>query len=160
MTTLRRCIDFLNRNTVQYVHTRHANAYRARELAAAEHVPPSTVAKSVVFCADKLYAIALMPADRTLDLEELAEHLGVSKIRLATESEVVNVAPDSEVGAMPPLGTLFDMPVYMDQRLASEKYIVFSAGTHRDAIHMRLRDYLRVADPLILRFSRREAAAA
>ena len=104
MTTLRRCIEFLDRNAVHYVHTRHANAYRARELARAEHVPPSAVAKSVVFCADKSYGIALMPADRALDLEELAEHLGVSKIRLATESEVVKLAPDSEVGAIPPFG--------------------------------------------------------
>jgi len=114
----------------------------------------------VVFCADKSYAIALMPADRELDLEELADHLGVSKIRLATESEVAKLAPDSEVGAMPPFGTLFNMPVYIDQRLGGEKFIVFSAGTHRDAIHMRLGDYLRLADPLILRCSRRHANAA
>ena len=59
MTTLRRCIEFLDRNAVHYVHTRHANAYRARELAVAEHVPLSTVAKSVVFCAEKSYAVAL-----------------------------------------------------------------------------------------------------
>ena len=95
--------------------TRHANAYRARELAVAEHVPPSTAAKSVVFCADKSYGIALMPADRELDLEELADHLGVSKIRLATESEVAKLGADSEVGAMPPFGALFNLPVYMDQ---------------------------------------------
>ena len=160
MTILRRCMELLDGNGVHYSHTRHANAYRARDVAFAEHLPPHRLAKTVIFCADKSYGIALLPADRIVDLEELAEHLGASRIRLATVSEVVKLIPDSEAGAMPPFGVLFDLPVYMDQRLAEEKYIVFSAGTHRDAIHMRLTDYLRLAKPLILRFSHREAKVA
>ncbi len=102
MTTLRQCIDLLDRSNVSYIHTRHANAYRARDLAAAENLPMSRVAKTVVFCADKVYGIALLPADRTVDLEELGWQLGVSQIRLASESEVARLAPESEVGAMPP----------------------------------------------------------
>jgi Ala-tRNA(Pro) deacylase len=160
MTTLRRSLDLLDRSEVSYIHTRHPNAYRARDLATAEHLPASRVAKAVVFCADKVYGIALIPADRVVDLEELAWHLGVSRIRLASESEVVRLAPESEVGAMPPFGALSDLPVYMDQRLLRDNFIVFSAGTHRDAIHMQLSDYVRLANPLILRFTNREGRAA
>ena len=160
MTMLRRCIDLLDRNKVSYVHTRHTNAFRARELAIAEHLPPSRVAKTVIFCADQVYGIALLPADRAVDLDELAWQLGVSQIRLASESEIAKLAPESEVGAMPPFGMLFDLPVYMDRRLTRDTFIVFSAGTHRDAIHMKLGDYRRLVNPLILGFSRREARAA
>jgi Ala-tRNA(Pro) deacylase len=160
MTTLRQCIDLLDRNDVSYVHTRHANAYRAQDLARAERLPASRVAKTVVFCADKEYGIALLPADRTINLEELTSLLEVPRIRLASESEVVKLAPESEVGAMPPFCVLFDLPVDMDQRLAPDNFIVFSAGTHRDAIHMQLRDYLRLAQPVIMRFSKREGIAA
>ena len=41
----------------------------------------------------------------------------------------------------------------MDMRLAKEGYIFFNAGTHRDAIHMSVPDYVRVADPLVLQFA-------
>lgn len=155
-------MEFLDGNDVHYVHTRHTNGYRAREVALAllEHVPPYRQAKTVIVCADMSYGIALLPADCTLDPQELAEHLGVSRVRLATESEAEMLVPDAEFGAMPPFGSLFDLPVYMDQRLAPEKYIVFSAGTHGDALHMRLTHYLRLANPLILRFSHREARVA
>jgi Ala-tRNA(Pro) deacylase len=61
---------------------------------------------------------------------------------------------------MPPFGVLFDLPVYMDRRLTRDTSIVFSAGTHRDAIHMTLGDYRRLVNPLILGFSRREVRAA
>jgi hypothetical protein len=39
MATLQRCTELLDSRCIHYAHTRHANAYRAREVAAAEHVP-------------------------------------------------------------------------------------------------------------------------
>jgi Ala-tRNA(Pro) deacylase len=153
MGTLQRCTELLERRHIHYTHTRHANAYRAREVAAAEHVPSSKLAKTVIFCGDSFYAMAVLPADCMLDLDELAVRLGLQRIRLATEGEIIRLFPGTEVGAMPPLGELFALPVYLDERLAKEKHIVFNAGTHRDAIHMRLDDYVRLAQPLILRFA-------
>ena len=152
MTTLKRCIDLLERNQVSHIHTRHSNAYRARDIATAEHLPASRVAKTVNFCGDKTYGIALLSTDRTVDLEELMGQLGVSRIRLASGSEVVKLAPDSEVGAIPPFGELFDLPVYMDHRLTRDNFIVFSAGTHRDDPHAikRLSAAREPADPAFL----------
>jgi Ala-tRNA(Pro) deacylase len=153
MATLQRCTELLDRSRVKYTHTRHANAYRAREVAEAEHVPPYKLAKTIIFCGDDFYAMAVLRADCLLDLDELESNLGLARLRLATESEIVNLFPGCEVGAMPPIGQLFDLPVYLDERLAQEKHIVFSAGTHRDAIHMRMEDYLLLAEPLITRFA-------
>ena len=160
MATLQRCTELLDRKRIPYTHTRHANAYRAREVAAAEHLPPYKLAKTVIFCGDSFYAMAVIPADCMLDLDELAISLGLQRVRLATEGEIVRLFPNAEVGAMPPFGDLFNLPVYLDERLTKEKHIVFNAGTHRDAIHMRLNDYVRVARPLILRFAYPEVAFA
>ena len=153
MTSLRRCIDLLDRHQVHYTHTHHANAYRAREVAAAEHVPAHRLAKTVVFCGDKFYGMAVLPADSMLDLDELTANLGLGRVRLATEGEIVKLFPDSEVGAMPPFGELFNLPVYLDEKLAQEKHVVFAAGTHRDAIHMRMDEYLAIAEPMITRLA-------
>jgi Ala-tRNA(Pro) deacylase len=160
MNAFRRCTQLLDRNRVPYTHSRHANAYRALEVAAAEHTAPNKVAKTVVLCADRFYAMALVPADCTLDLDALAGRIGVQRLRLATESEIVKLFPDSEVGAMPPFGSLFDVPVYMDERLAREDRIAFNAGTHRDVIHMRTEDYMAVAQPLVENFACPNVCAA
>jgi Ala-tRNA(Pro) deacylase len=157
MTTLKRCIEFLDNNDIPYAHTRHANAYRARDVAAAEHLPACRLAKTVIFSSDDGYGMAVLPADCLLDLEEVAERLNLRHVRLATELEVANLFPECEVGAMPPLGTLFGLPVYIDSRLAEEDYIAFNAGTHRDAIHMCFSDLLRLTDPRITRFAHVEA---
>ena len=153
MTALRRCLDMLERYRIPHVHTSHANAYRAREVAEAEHLPPCMLAKTVIVHGPNGYAMAVLPADCKVDLEELAATLNLQHLRLATEEEVRERFPDSEVGAVPPFGSLFGLPVYMDVRLAREAYIFFNAGTHRDAIHISFADYVRLADPVTIRFA-------
>ena len=154
MTTLRRCLDMLERHQIPYVHTTHPNAYRAREVADAEHLPPSVLAKTVIVRGPNGYAMAVLPADCKINFEQLAGTLNFEHLRLATEEEVRQLFPESEVGAMPPFGHFYGMPVYLDARLAEEPYILFNAGTHRDAIHIGVWDYVRLTDPVIVQFSR------
>jgi Ala-tRNA(Pro) deacylase len=54
-------------------------------------------------------------------------------VRLATEAEFSSLFPDCEPGAMPPFGSLYNLPVYVDESLAADEAIVFNAGTRRDA---------------------------
>ena len=150
MTALRRCLSLLVRNHIPHLHTSHKNAYRAREVAEAEHLPPYMLAKNVIVYGPEGYAMAVVPADCKIGLEDLARALNMAHVRLATEEEVRDRFPDSEVSAVPPFGAFFGLPVYADVRLADEKYIFFSAGTHRDAIHMAFSDYVRLADPLLI----------
>lgn len=156
MTTLRRCLHMLQRYRIPHVHTSHANAYRAQEVAQAEHLPAYMLAKTVILRDPNGYAMAVLPVDCKVDLDELRATLKQSQLRLATEEEIRGSFPDSEVGAVPPFGGLFGLPVYMDVRLADEAYIFFSAGTHRDAIHMSCADYIRLTNPFILRFAHPE----
>jgi Ala-tRNA(Pro) deacylase len=111
------------------------------------------LAKTVVLRGPKGFAMAVLPADCKADLEELERALKQHPLRLATEEQVRTIFSDSEVGAVPPFGNLFGLPVYMDVRLADETYIFFNAGTHRDAIHMSSSDYIGLTDPVIIRFA-------
>lgn len=156
MTALRRCVDMLENYQIPYVHTKHPNAYRAVEVAEAEHLPAYMLAKTVIVRSPNGYAMAVLPADCKIDLEQLAATLNFKHLDLATEEEVRELFPESEVGAMPPFGALFDMPVYLDVRLAEEPYILFNGGTHRDAIHISVADYIRVVDPAIMQFTHAE----
>lgn len=153
MTMLRRLEDYLGSHDMTYIHTVHPSAFTARDVAHTEHLPEHKVAKSVVFHGDNGYGIAVLPASSLVDLQELRMLLGLTHVRLANESELARLFPESELGAMPPFGNLFGLPVYMDSSLCSEDTIAFSAGTHRDAVHMRLRDFERLEHPVVAPFA-------
>jgi Ala-tRNA(Pro) deacylase len=57
--------------------------------------------------------------------------------------------PDCEVGAMPPLGNLYDLKVYVDKSLAADEQIAFNAGTHAELIQIAYRDFERLVRPSV-----------
>ena len=158
MPMLEKLMLFLDENQVKYTRHGHPTAYTAREVAAMEHVPAHKVAKTVVFFSENGYGMAVLPGDSRLDLEGLRALLGVSRLRLAAESELNGLFPECELGAMAPFGNLIGIPVFVDGSLASEETIAFNADTHRDVIHMRFEDYQRLVGPSIVTMSRRTAA--
>jgi Ala-tRNA(Pro) deacylase len=160
MTALERTLEYLDRRLVRYAHTQHPVAYTAREVAAVEHMPAHRLAKTVVFLGEEGYGLALVPADTFVDLQDLRTILGSPAVRLATEEEIAALFPTCELGAMPALGNLFGLPVYVDHGLAEEEFMAFNAGTHRDLVHMSTADFLRLVEPVIGRFARAMEAPA
>jgi Ala-tRNA(Pro) deacylase len=159
MPVLNRLREYLDRNGVPYTVHAHAPAYTARELAQAEQVRPGDVAKVVVFQAENGFAMGVMRGDCVVDLEQLRDALGFSRLRLASETQLSELFVGSEVGAMPPFGNLFGMPVYVDSGLAGNRDIVFQAGTHQDGIRMRYLDFENLVKPALIPFARRVVAA-
>ena len=144
---------------VRYAHDTHRTAYTAQEVAQEEHIPGKMVAKSVVVKIDDGFALAVMPATARADFARLKSALGASEVRLATELEFTGLFPDCEVGAQPPFGNLYGVPVYVDTALAQDEEIVFNAGTHEETIRMRYADFERLAQPKVFHFALERAAA-
>ena len=155
MTTLQACLRYLDANEVRYTHTSHPLAHTAQEVALAEFMPAHRVAKIVVFQnADDNYLLVAVPADAYVDLELVRTAIGLRTIRPARESEISSLFPQAEVCTMPPLTALAHLPIYLDRELADQEFIALPAGTHRDLIHMRVTDFLRLTKPIIGSFSR------
>jgi prolyl-tRNA editing enzyme YbaK/EbsC (Cys-tRNA(Pro) deacylase) len=57
----------------------------------------------------------------------LAAEVGKSVRLAATEQEFSSLFPDCELGAMPPFGSLYNLPVSVDESLAADEAIVFNA---------------------------------
>jgi Ala-tRNA(Pro) deacylase len=151
--------NFLEKEKVRYAHETHRTAYTAQEVAQEEHVPGKLVAKTVVVKVDGGFALAVMPATARADFARLKSALGAKEVRLATELEFTGMFPDCEVGAMPPFGNLYGVPVYVDAALTQDKEIIFNAGTHQDTIRMRYADFERLVLPKIFAFALGRAAA-
>jgi len=153
MTTLQRCLEFLEKSQICYAHTRHSVAFTAMEVAFAEHIAPHKIAKTVVYTGAQGYGLAILPANYLIDLEDLGGFLNDPTIRLASERELGELFPDCELGAMPPLGNLFHLPVLVDTSVAEQEFIAFNGGTHRDVLHMSYGDFARLVDPAIAKFA-------
>ena len=153
MTTLERCLDFLDRSRTWYAHTKHPLAFTASEVAFAEHLSPHKLAKTVVYAGAQGYGLAVLPADCLIDMTTLGNFLNDPGLRLASEQELGQLFPECELGAMPPLGSLFHLPVIVDTGIAEQEFIAFNAGTHLDVIHMSYGDYAHVVDPAVGKFA-------
>ena len=119
------------------------------------HVPGRMWAKTVVCLADGEPVLAVLPAHYAVDIGQLRQLVGATALRLANEVELAPLYPDCELGAMPPLGPLFNQPVYVDESLTADKDILFNAGTHTDAVRMSFDDFMKLVRPRVGVFGRR-----
>jgi Ala-tRNA(Pro) deacylase len=145
--------DFLDSNEVPYVVCVHSTAYTAQQIAASAHVPGKELAKTVVVKLDGKMAMAVLPASYKVDLDKLKSVSGAKKIELADEEEFRTRFPDCEAGAMPPFGNLYEMNVYVAESLAEDEEISFNAGTHRELIRLKYKDFEKLVKPNIAQFS-------
>jgi len=157
MPLYERLRNFLDSQRAEYTLSVHPKAFTAREVAQAEHLPAREVAKTVVLFGDGEYHLIVIPASKLVDFQELRPALGLTQARLATEEEVGRLFPDCELGAIPPFGSLYGLPVYLDSSLAGELAIACNAGTHRDVLHMSTAEFRRLANPIIVSLVREPA---
>lgn len=146
--------DFLDREQVRYVTIIHSRAYTAQEIAASAHIPGKALAKTVMVKLDGKMAMAVLPASYKVDFELLKKATGSKTAELATEKEFKNMFPDCEVGAMPPFGNLYDLPVFAANSLREDEEIAFNAGSHTELMKLSFADFERLGKPVFLQFSK------
>ena len=154
MSISARLKDFLDERKIPYSVMTHTTAYTAQGAAVTMQISGKELAKTVVLWAGDKMILAVLPAPNHVRLDQLAAELG-KPVRLAGEQEFSDLFPDCELGAMPPFGSLYNLPVYVDESLAADEMIVFNAGTHRDAIRMRYGDFVGLAKPTVCSFARK-----
>jgi Ala-tRNA(Pro) deacylase len=140
--------QYLRNAGVAYTLTEHPTRYTAEELAQVEHVSGRLIAKVVVVVADGKPIMTVIPGAMKLDLTAVRKMVGGRDVRLAREDEFAAIFPDCEIGAMPPFGNLYDVPVYVDERLTRDPVILFNAGSHRWTITMTYREYAGLVRPV------------
>lgn len=145
--------DFLDQRKVRYVVMTHSPAYTAQEVAHSAHIPGRILAKTVMVIIDGALAMAVLPSNHRVMLDDLREMTGSDDVRLAREDEFKHLFPDCEPGAMPPFGNLYDMSVYLSPEMEDEEEIAFNAGTHTEIIKMMFDDYVRLVRPKVGSFA-------
>jgi Ala-tRNA(Pro) deacylase len=148
--------QFLDANGVTYETLQHRVDYRAETTALDTHTSPDRFAKSVVLLADGRPLLAVVPSTRTISLRRVQEATGADDVVLAGEDHVAHLFPDCEVGAAPPFGNLYGLPVYASPLLADHDELTFNAGSHRVAVRMRFADFERLVRPSVIALCKQE----
>jgi Ala-tRNA(Pro) deacylase len=145
--------DFLDGERVRYETIRHAPTYTSQKTAAVAHIPGKELAKTVMIRVAGQFAMAVLPAPSQVDLRRLSAALDGAKVELADEGDFRSTFPGCEVGAMPPFGNLYGMPVFVDRQLTRDRSIAFNACTHTELIRLAYEDYAKLVQPTVLEFA-------
>ena len=150
MSVCQRLREYLDSHHIKYLVLAHSQAFTAQEVAQRMHIPGREMAKTVVAKTARGLALVVVRAPDRVDMDLVSAALGTDA-RLATEQEFSDAFPDCELGAMPPLGNLYDVATLVDEDLGKDKEIFFNAGTHTEAIRMQFADFKTLVKPKIAR---------
>jgi Ala-tRNA(Pro) deacylase len=161
MPITRKLRDLLDKARVSYEVYNHPLAYTAQEIAAKQHFSGDEMAKVVMLKVDGALVMGVIRGSQKVNLTAVKQSLGANEVRLAAEDEFISQFPDCEIGAMPPFGNLFGLPVYVDLALEQDESIYFNAGNHVQTVRMRYKDFERLVQPQVARLTeeRRKKAA-
>ncbi len=148
--------NLLDRRGIPFEEVHHRLAFTAQGVAQREHFSGHRVAKVVVALADGRPVELVLPASRRVVLDRVRELLGARELRLASEAEMDGIFTDCDTGAIPPLRHWNDVEVLMDAAMPVDGDLVFQAGTHEDAVRLRVLDWFGLVRPLVGSFSQPE----
>jgi len=140
MTIARKVDKFLGDAGVNYEVIAHERTESASRTAQASHVGGSQVAKAVILHDGERYLMGVVPSTHRVELDTLGQFLN-RRLTLATEAETARLFDDCALGADPPLGTAYGLPVVVDEALFDEGDIYFEGGDHQSLIHVSTKDF-------------------
>jgi len=145
--------EFLDKEKIKYVSIIHSPAYTAQEVAASAHITGKELAKTVIVQLDGDTAMAVLPANRKIVLQDLRDVTRADQVKFVPEDDFKKQFPDCETGAMPPFGNLYGMEVFVAASLTRNDEIVCTAGSHTEVIKLAYQDFERLVRPHVVSFT-------
>jgi Ala-tRNA(Pro) deacylase len=151
MQILQKIIALLNEKNIPFEHMTHDFVHRSEEAAKIRGSRFEEAAKALICQADGKIIMAVVPGPVKMSFNILKKEIGAKKLCLASPEDVL-ARTDLTIGSVPPFGNLWNIPMYVEESLLSEEYMVFSAGSHYDSIRVKVKDYLSFVPATVFSF--------
>jgi Ala-tRNA(Pro) deacylase len=125
--------SYMEGHSVPYEIIAHRHTTSSMESAGAAHVESDHLAKAVIVKEGDDYMMVVVPSGYRIHLGKLHRLLG-REVGLATETELRQLFPDCEEGAIPPLGTAYRLITLVDSSLLGQSEVYFESGDHEHLI--------------------------
>jgi Ala-tRNA(Pro) deacylase len=153
MGIIKKLKELFDETKVSYEVYNHPLAYTAQEIAQRQHFSGNEMAKIVMLKLDGKVVMAVVTGNRKVHLPTIRASLAAYEVSLATEDEFYSKFPGCEIGAMPPFGNLFGLPVYVDPAVTKDESIYFNAGNHVQTVRMRYKDFEKLVNPQVVQLT-------
>jgi Ala-tRNA(Pro) deacylase len=144
---------FLDSHGVQYLTVIRSAGHNAADCAAATHILGQQLAKVVVTKLDGRPAMVVLPACSHLRPAALVECAGAITLEPVGPDELGAIFCGGEAGALPPFGTLWDLPVYVSRSLSDNDLFWFTSGSQYEVFRIRFEDFGRLVPHTVGDFS-------
>ena len=146
--------DWLDGAGVAYRFVQHEATTTSEASAKARGEDIRIGGKALLLKTDDAYRLFVLSAAMRLDSAAARKLVGAKSVRFATAEELLaqtGLVP----GSVPPFGRpILPFELYVDESVTANEKIAFNAGSLTDSIVMAVADYLRVAQPVVVRFGK------
>ncbi len=132
-------IELLKAKKIPFEILHHKKTFTAADEAATLHVSDEEVLKTVVLDVGRGHVVVVTPASGKLDMSLVREAVGDKHAHLAGERETQRDFPAFELGSLPPLPSLTEVPVFIDPEVMRHETVVFAVD-HRESLRVKTED--------------------
>jgi Ala-tRNA(Pro) deacylase len=129
-------IKYLDANKIKYEIVEHKTVYTAYDKAATLKIKPNVIGKTLVLKADGGLFMVLVAGNKNLDLGKIKKLAKAKKLDFVSETILKNKFKGIKLGAIPPLGEIWKLPLFADKGLMKEKNIFVSSGIYETSFKM------------------------
>ena len=143
-------VALLEANHARFRIIEHPAEGRSDVVAALRGTKPGQGAKAMLCRAEGVYVLAVLPGNRKVDFKKVAGVAAKRKSTLATPEEAMKQT-GCAIGAIPPFSFSPGITLAVDPALVeAHEEIAFNAGRLDRSMVVDSRDYLRIAQPLVI----------
>ncbi len=139
--------EYLTERGIPFELVPHGSSDTSVGEALALGVRADEVLKAILIHTSSGPAIVVIPADERVDMLLVRGAVADHHARLATEAEIRRDFPQFELGALPPIGSLFGARTLLDPEILWHDRVSFAAGSRTLSVTVRTEDVFR-AEPV------------
>jgi tRNA-dependent cyclodipeptide synthase len=139
--------ELFDSNNIRYISIIHSPAYSEDDIVANNYILGELIDGVLIRQNNKDLAMVVVPATRKISLDSLKQTLDDSTVNFVGKKEIKKLYPECEIGAFPPLGNIYDIPVFFTKEIMSRKEVTFYLGTRSHRIRLKTDDFAKTIQP-------------
>ena len=154
--TPKKVLNFLDKKGITYKIEEHKIVYTSYDKSRTSGIDLKLIGKSLIIKADNEFVIVLIPGNKNLDKEKFKKTINAirkkeggkasKKVDFATERWIKNNLKGVKLGAIPPFGELFKLPVFVDKSILKNKKIYISGGSYNNSIVISPANFKKIGE--------------
>lgn len=145
-------VNTLTANSVDCLELLHEPIYSSVEASKVRGIILEECAKSLLLKAKDEFVLVVLSGTETLDSKKFKKVHGIRDLRFASPAEV-RTRMGCIVGACYPFGSVIGLKTYLNATMLRQNRISFNPGLHNKTIKIKLKDYLKIENPIIVDIS-------